>query len=115
MKLYVVTYFGLNANGEELFCKGREFSDKDKALACLQTYTNEFRETLNEYMYPERVNLYTRLKVSREENGEFKYIGSAIYSYSEGINPNSDEDRDKRAEKINADADFFKRHLVFNV
>jgi hypothetical protein len=108
MKLYVVTYFGLSANGYELFCKERVFSDKDKALACLQTYTNEFRETLSQYLYPERVRLYTRLKVSEEKDGEFKYICSKVYSYSEGLNPNSDEDRDKRCEKINTCPEFFK-------
>ena len=108
MRIYEVTYFGLNVYGEELFCKGRTFSDKGKALKALQAYTEDFVDTLNEFLYPERVNLYTRLKVREETNGEFKRVGSAVYSYSEGVNPNSHKDRDKRHENINADLEFFK-------
>lgn len=108
MRLYEVTYFGLNANGDELFCKGKTFTDKEKAISCLQMYTNDFDDTLNMYLYPERVNLYTRLKVSEEADGEFKCIGSKVYSYSESINPDSDKDRYKRNEKINTCPEFFK-------
>ena len=108
MRLYEITYFALHVNGDELFCKGRDFSDKEKAMACLQEYTNEFAETLNAYLYPERVNLYTRMRVSEETDGEFKYLTSRTFSYSESINPNSDEDREKRHEVIDTDPEFFK-------
>lgn len=82
-KLYKATYFGKNKEGEELFSIVKYFSDRRKAFDYLFKITSEyFPKTLGDYLYPDRVDLYTHVIAYGENDGEYKYIKSAIYSYS---------------------------------
>ena len=81
--LYKATYFAKDENGDELFSKERYFSDRKKAFDYLFNVTSEvFPKTLADYLYPDLVALYTHVTAYGEQDGEYKYIKSAIYSYS---------------------------------
>lgn len=101
MKIYEVSYFGLSKDGNELFEFSKVFSSSVKALEQLRAYTNEFANTLSKYLYPERVDLYTRLVVSKEnEDNEFVYLGSCIYSYSDGNEDSERRDERRKGENL---------------
>lgn len=82
-KLYVVSYYGLNSQGEHLFDRGGYYTDANKARTAMEGYTDEFYFTLNTYLYPSRVSLYVHLIIRELEDGEYKYKKSAIYACCE--------------------------------
>jgi hypothetical protein len=83
-KLYKTTYFGKNKEGETQFNETKYFSNRERAFEHLFKTTNErFNETLRHYLRPDRINIYTHVIAYEEmDNNEYKYIKSAIYSYS---------------------------------
>lgn len=83
-KLYKTTYFGKNKEGETQFSESKYFSNRKTAFEHLFKTTSErFDETLRHYLHPDRIDLYTHVIFYEEnDNNEYKYIKSAIYSYS---------------------------------
>lgn len=103
-KLYKVSYIGIDHEGNELFNFCRYYSDSKKAKARIHELSEkEYAETLNSYLYPNRIDLYTHLNVYEEQEGEYKNLRHFIMAYSIG-----NEESREREERINTDCELYK-------
>ena len=106
MKLYVVTYFGLDKHGDEIFQIPSYYTDSQKAKErILDLANNVYKRTLGTYLYPSRMDVYTQLKILAEIDGELKLMRHGIVSYSDGEEEESLADRKV---VINTDSELFK-------
>ena len=81
--LYTVRFYGLDSSGQTMFDKGGYYTDAEKAKRELVSYTEDIPNTLNFYLYPDRVSLSVHLIIRELVDGEYKYRKSAIYAACE--------------------------------